>query len=316
VKIVQVSHYKLPVARYGGTQRVILWNARALKRLGHDVVLLSLKGTRVHDLDVVAIPDGLVGYETLVPSDADIVHLYATPREIPRAPYIVTIGGNGKPGERYAPNTVFVSGDHARRHGSDQYVYNGIDPSEFTYRDVKDDYFLFLSKASWKVKGLGVALDLAKRCGIRLVVAGGRGISLNRRIKYVGMVGGRRKAELLAGAKALLFPIQWEEPFGLVAVEAMMSGTPVITFDRGSMPEIVTDDVGFRCRNTDEMEQAVGSIGRISPSACRARAEARFSSEAMARSYLEKYRRILEHGRLDAALSPIDAGPSTRGARP
>jgi glycosyltransferase involved in cell wall biosynthesis len=315
VKIVQVSHYKLPVARYGGTQRVILWNARALRRLGHEVVLLSMRGTRVDDLEVVEMPDGLRDYEAHVPPGADIVHLYATPPEMPRVPYIVTIGGNGKPGERYAPNTVFVSENHARRHGSGQYVYNGIDPGEFVYRDVKDDYFLFLSKASWKVKGLGVALELAKRCGIRLVVAGGRGISLNRRIRYAGMVGGARKAELLAGAKALLFPIQWDEPFGLVAAEALMSGTPVITFDRGSMPEIVTDEVGFRCRSANEMEEAIKAVERISPSACRARAEALFSSEAMARSYLDKYRRILERGRLDDAPSPTDPGSSALGAR-
>ena len=307
MKIAQVSHYVLPVERYGGEQRVILWNARALRKLGHEVVLLSPRGTRVGDLEVVEIPKGLVGYEAYVPSDADIVHVYATPKEIPRMPYIVTIGGNGKPGETYCPNTVFVSNDHARRHGSSQFVHNGVDPEEFIYREVKDDYFLFLSKASWKVKGLRTALEIARKTGIRLVVAGGRGISLNRRIKYAGMVGGKRKAELLAGARALLFPIQWEEPFGLVTAEALMSGTPVIASDRGSMPEIVTGEVGFRCRGADEMETAVRSVGRISPAACRARAEKLFTAEAMARGYLEKYHEILEHGRLGVSRSSSGA---------
>ncbi len=315
MKIVQVSHYKLPAERYGGTQRVILWNARALKRLGHDVMLLSLKGTHVGDLEVVEMPEGLEDWEARVPSGADVVHLYATPARPPRAPYIITIGGNGKPGETYLPNTVFVSADHAQRHGSDQYVYNGIDPAEFIYREAKDDYYLFLSKASWKVKGLPVALALAKRCDIRLVVAGGRGISLSRKVKYVGMVGGARKAELLAGAKALLFPIQWEEPFGLVAAEALMSGTPVITFDRGSMPEVVSDDVGFRCGSIEEMEEAIRSVGRISPAACRARAEALFSSEAMARTYLSKYREIIERGRLGAPPLPASAAEESGGGR-
>lgn len=300
VKIVHISHYKLPVKHYGGTQRVILWNARAQSRLGHEIVLVSLKGTRLNDLEVHEIPKELDDYSAYIPPDADMVHLYATPGVVPRQPYIVTIGGNGKPGETYLPNTVFVSRNHAKRHGSDQFVYNGIDPAEFAYRETKDDYFLFLSKASWKVKGLKTALDLAKSTGIRLRIAGGRGLSLNRRVKYMGMVGGRKKRDLLAGARALLFPIQWEEPFGLVAAEALMSGTPVITSDRGSMPEVVTDDVGFRCDTYEEMERAVRAVNEISPRACRERAERLFSDEAMARAYLLKYEEILRDGRLGA----------------
>jgi glycosyltransferase involved in cell wall biosynthesis len=269
--------------------------------MGHDVVMVSLKGTRLDDFEVHEIPRELDDYAPHIPSDADIVHLYATPRVPLKHPHIITIGGNGKPGETYSPNTVFVSGDHARRHGSTQFVYNGIDPDEFEYRETKDDYFLFLSKASWKVKGLKTAMELSKRTGIKLRIAGGRGISLNRKIRYMGMVGGRKKAKLLSGARALLFPIQWEEPFGLVAAEALMSGTPVITSDRGSMPEVVTDEVGFRCSGVDEMEQAIRSIGRISPAACRDRAEKLFSDTAMARGYSLKYQEILEHGRLGGA---------------
>lgn len=300
MKIVHVSHYKLPVKRYGGTQRVILWNARALKKLGHEVTFISLKGTRLDDFEVREVPGELDDYGQYIPSDADMVHYYATPRVPPRIPYLVTIGGNGKPGETYLPNTVFVSGNHAERHGSRHFVYNGIDPEEFEYRERKDDYFLFLSKASWKVKGLRAAVELARKAGVKLKVAGGRGISLNRKVKYVGMVGGQKKAGLLSGARALLFPIQWEEPFGLVAAEAMMSGTPVITSDRGSMPEVVSDDVGFRCRTFEEFLEAVRCVGRISPSACRERAERLFSAEAMARGYLAKYNEIIHYGRLGA----------------
>lgn len=310
MKVVHVSHYKLPVKHYGGTQRVILWNARAQKKLGHEVVLVLLKGTRLDEFEVHEIPRELDDYGPHIPSDADIVHLYATPRVRPQHPYIVTIGGNGKPGETYLPNTVFVSRNHASRHGSSQFVYNGIDPEEFTFSEVKDDYFLFLSKASWKVKGLKTALDLAKSTGINLRIAGGRRFSLSRRIKYMGMVGGDKKRNLLAGARALLFPIQWEEPFGLVAAEALMSGTPVITSDRGSMPEVVTDDVGFRCDTIEELRAAVRSVGEISPGACRARAERLFSDESMARGYLLKYEEVLEHGCLGGA-QPAGESPVT-----
>ena len=82
---------------------------------------------------------------------------------------------------------------------------------------------------------------------------------------------------------------------------SLMSGTPVITSDRGSMPEVVTDDVGFRCNGIDEMERAIRSVDRVSPAACRARAEKLFTSEAMAHGYVEKYREVLERGRLGAA---------------
>jgi glycosyltransferase involved in cell wall biosynthesis len=76
-------------------------------------------------------------------------------------------------------------------------------------------------------------------------------------------VGGRRKAELIAGARALLFPIRWDEPFGIVVAEAMVSGTPVITTPRGSMPELVTPDVGFLCQNESELEEAIRRVGDV-----------------------------------------------------
>jgi glycosyltransferase involved in cell wall biosynthesis len=108
------------------------------------------------------------------------------------------------------------------------------------------------------------------------------------------MVGGERKAALIAGARALLSPIRWEEPFGLSVIEALASGTPVITTPRGAMPEIVTEDVGFLCSADEDYGRAFAEIESISRARCREYVEERFSVARMAEGYLELYRRILD----------------------
>lgn len=99
-------------------------------------------------------------------------------------------------------------------------------------------------------------------------------------IKPVGYVGGDQKFELFAKAKAVLVPVKWEEPFGLTVIEAMASGTPVIAFNRGAMPELIVDGVtGFLCDTEDEMVKAVGRLHEISPSACREHVARNFNVE-------------------------------------
>lgn len=198
------------------------------------------------------------------------------------------------------PNKIYVSADHARRGGATAFVYNGIDPDEFIYRERKDDYFLFLSKVSRRKKGVDVALRLARHMGFRLLVAGGTRFSLRKtggflnsvlgKVHFCGEVTGRRKAELFAGARALIFPIRWEEPFGLVVAEALVSGTPVITAPHGAMPEIVTPDVGVLCNSYDEMATAIQRVGEIDPAACRRRVLEQFTNHQCADAYRRHYR--------------------------
>jgi glycosyltransferase involved in cell wall biosynthesis len=108
------------------------------------------------------------------------------------------------------------------------------------------------------------------------------------------------KRDLYKRASAVLMPIQWEEPFGLVLAEAQACGTPVITFDRGAAPEIVAHrESGFVVNTLEEMVQAVGEIGEIDPADCRRNVERRFDAPIMARNYLAAYRRILTGDRLD-----------------
>ena len=296
-----IFHYYpkvLPVKKYGGTQRVAVNLMNAQAKMGHKVYLLSLKGTNLPSINVTIIRKATENFEDYVPKSIDVIQLYSTPRKIPRRPYLVRIGGNGKPGEKFLPNTVFLSRNHAIRHGSTHYIYSGIDLDNFIYREKKEDYFVFLSKVSWKVKNVNLALRLAKAMGFRLIVAGEWRLSLKRNIKFVGEVDDREKAELLAGAKALIFPTNWEEPFGLVTIEALVSGTPVITTNKGAMPEVVTSDVGFRCDSFEEFKEAINRIDEISPAKCRERVEKNFTAEIMTEKYIKAYEKIIEKGSL------------------
>jgi glycosyltransferase involved in cell wall biosynthesis len=300
--IAHVSAWRVPVELYGGSQRVVYWQARAQAQLGHQVTLLAPPGSSCPGVDLIEVPRG-AAYRDYIPSGAEVAHLHGVGAAGTGIPWLLTVQGNS-PGElQYLPNKVYVSCDHARRGGSTAFVYNGVDPDAYIYREQKEDYVLFLSKVSRRVKGVDVALRLARGLGFRLLVAGGSRFGLRKTgaywdslradVHFCGMVGGRRKAELLAGARALLFPIRWSEPFGIVVAEALISGTPVITTPLGAMPELVTPDVGFLCRDEHEMADAIRHAGDVAPTACRRRALEHFTSTVCARKYLRYYERLL-----------------------
>lgn len=204
-------------------------------------------------------------------------------------------------------NWIFVSRTLARLHGRERYVCNGIDPGEYRFSETKDDYLLFMSSMDvGPAKGLEVALSLSAQLGFKLVVAGTSSdqerinwvAELCRQAKadYVGDVRGSAKADLLARAKAFLFPTQVHEAFGLGMAEALMSGTPVICSNLGACPEIVSSEVGFVCATTQDYVEALGRIDEISPAACRARAMSEYHYLRMARDYVTEYQReILRH---------------------
>jgi glycosyltransferase involved in cell wall biosynthesis len=292
-----IFHYypkSLPVKKYGGTERVAVNLMRAQAKMGHKVYLLGLTGTNLPTINVTTIRRPIQNFGDYIPDNIDIVQLYNTPQDTPSKSYLVNIHGNGKPGGKFLPNIVFVSRNHAIRHGSTHYIYNGINPDDFIYREKKENYFLFLSKVSWKVKNVDLAIRLAKVMGFKLIVAGGWRFSFRRNIKFVGEVDDKEKAELLAGAKALIFPTNWEEPFGIVTVEVLASGTPVITTNKGAMPEVITSDVGFRCNTFEEFKEAINRINEISPRKCRERVEKNFTAEIMAENYIKAYEKIIQ----------------------
>jgi glycosyltransferase involved in cell wall biosynthesis len=298
------THSRVPVRGYGGTQRVVVWLARGLVELGHRVTLLAAAGSRVPEADLIELDPAQIrrpdfNLTRFLPPSIDLLHAHAPVAMPPEAPYVFTLHGNRRAGSKAAPNTIFLSADQAQRHGGTAFVYNGMDPSEFTFRSAKADYDLFLGRLH-RVKGYGWAVAGAKRAGRRLIVAGGWRPTLRRGLRFVGSVDGQRKAELLAGAACLWMPALWDEPFGLTLVEAMMSGTPVLGTRRGALPEIVTEDVGALGDTLDDLVRLRATIERCDPRACRARAERWFSHIRMAEEYVRMYQHYLATNHLPA----------------
>ena len=181
---------------------------------------------------------------------------------------------------------------------------SGIDLAGFTFRPEAGEYLLFFGRIHPE-KGTRECIAVARRTGLPLVIAGivqdpayfesaVRPHLDGERIRYVGSVGPARRDALLGGARALLHPIAFEEPFGLSVVEAMACGTPVIAFRRGSMPEIVADgETGFLVEDLEGMVEAVFALPRIERAACRRRVEAHFTAGRMVDDYLRVYGEVL-----------------------
>ena len=274
--------------------------AKGLAEIGHDVFYLvrsshapaptgvNLIFEPIHDVDILHIISG---------RDAALI-------EQSQKPWVATCHMDertrGRERDPITQNWIYVSRTLAQLHGSERYVWNGIDPAEYIYSESKADYFLFMSTMDWGTKkGLDLVLSLSKRLGFKLVVAG-TGESYERiakvqemcdevGAKYVGDVRGTGKAELLAGAKGFLFPTKLDEAFGLGMVEALMSGTPVICSDRGACPEIITPDVGFVCSNEELYVAAIEKIGEIDSRVCRYKAMRDYHYHAMANNYVREY---------------------------
>ena len=297
------SHHRLPVEGYGGTQRVVVALIRGLAALGHRVTLIAQPGTQVAEASaLVELPpkrlrDPSLDLTPFVPKDAEILHAHFPMHRAPQVPFVQTLHGNLRKAAVVPPHTIFLSQDHARRHGSTTWVYNGLDPADYYFRRRKEDWDLFLGRLH-SAKGYHWAIEAAKKTGRRLIIAGGWRPSFTGAVKYVGEVDGKRKAALLARARCLWNAAQWDEPFGLVTIEALFSGTPVLGTRRGALPETITPEVGALCDTLDEMLEAAEQIGTRDPAACRAHAERHFTHLVMAEAYVRMYRHMLATGTL------------------
>lgn len=174
-------------------------------------------------------------------------------------------------------------------------VYNGIKMDQFKFSASDDGYLLFVGRITPE-KGVAEAVEAAHKMDERLIIIGPAAENeywnerikpyLGEKIKHIGFVPRKSLFKYYRKAKALLFPIQWEEAFGLVMTEAMACGTPVIGFRRGSVPEVIEDKkTGFIVNDVDEMMDAVRKIGLISRKDCRKRVEDNFSTEKMIEGY-------------------------------
>jgi glycosyltransferase involved in cell wall biosynthesis len=296
---------RIPVLNYGGTQRLVHWLAQEYVRRGHRVTLVAAPGSRIDGVQCLPATDA-VQAQRVLPRSADIVHFHAwqpPPGDWPRS-WLFTLHGNTSQLHRVPAHTVCLSADHARRHQRTVFVYNGIDPAESVFREDKQDYLLFLSKIRRRGKGARRALALARQARESLVMAGGRRWDLLKTgglwdsfrpgVRVVGEVGGAAKAALFANAKAFLFPIDWEEPFGLVLIEALMSGTPVVATPRGAVRELVPPHVGALFERDEDFPQALAQAVACRSRDCRDWAMTHFSAAVCARHYLTLYQRLCD----------------------
>ena len=182
-------------------------------------------------------------------------------------------------------------------------VHNAINVNRWPYHEKKQDYALFLGRFS-PDKGAAIALDAAHEVGLPLVLAGKCQEELEKdylehEVKprllpqdtLFGVADSREKRILLANAQCLLFPVQWEEPFGMVMIEAMACGTPVVALRAGSVPEVIVDGVtGFICEAPSELPAALNTVGELDPAACRNHVARNFSEAKLADGYATAYR--------------------------
>jgi glycosyltransferase involved in cell wall biosynthesis len=324
----------VPPELYGGIELVVDRLARGLYAAGHDVMLFTTgdstcpvpkqwalpvsEGSRIG----VAVPElrhVVHAYEAV--QDFDIVHdhtvvgpLYS--ERFPRLPVVTTVHGplNHELADLYgsfANRVPVIAISEAQHHPVPdlpiaRVIHHGIDADDFPFGDGGAGHALFLGRMS-PDKGAHRAIEAARKAEVPLMMAGKMREPfevqyfhseveplLSDDIRYLGEVPHEEKVRLLTGARAMLFPIRWNEPFGLVMLEAMACGTPVLAFPEGAAPEVVDHGrTGFLCEDEAAMADALTRVDTIDRRDCRAAVEGYFSTERMAREHVELFEELI-----------------------
>ena len=336
--------YPVPPVGYGGIELMAYQLARELQLRGHEVSVIGQQGSKGPFETIAIAPESWSAqlgtrdqgprenlflyraYELVRRRAFDVVHdhsgltgilLAASTRQ--QTPVVATIHGDLTEAEGeflgavdHRVHLVAISNaQQALVAGVDwrRVVYNAVDPTDYrpiTNPDEKHNFLFQLARIS-PTKGQHVAIEVARRIGVPLVLAGkvdqesteyfereiepqlGQGVTWHENVE------GEEKRRLLATARAMLFPIQWEEPFGIAMVEAMVSGTPVLALARGAASEIVEPGVtGWLASDADGLVESYSRIGEIDLERCVARASQRFGPAQMADGYESVYERAID----------------------
>ncbi|MRT17219.1 glycosyltransferase family 4 protein [Vitellibacter sp. q18] len=294
----------IPALKYGGTERVIWGLGKCLNELGHKVTFLVPDGFTGDFANSIAL-DSTKNLNDQIPNEVDVVHFNYPPRQPIHKPYIITMHGNPRPDEPIDANTVFISKNQAARYNAEIFVHNGLywDDYGTPNLDGPRNYYHFLGKASRRVKNVFGAAKIVLMAKGKLVVMGGdrwnfrnltRGFKyvLNPRIKFLGMLDDAQKMKVMEKSKALVFPVEWHEPFGLVIIESLYAGCAVFCSTNGSLPELLIPEVGMASSNSKELAAALRNFN-YNPQRCNQYARENFNAKKMTLEYIELYKKIL-----------------------
>lgn len=308
--ILIVNNTVIPAVKYGGTERVIWWLGQELVKRGNKVTYMVAKGSICNFANVIEFNSDK-SFNEQVPYDIDVIHLNHGVNETPKKPYIVTLHGNINHQNKLDKNTVFVSANHAARFGSNCFVHNGINPQDYgsPIFNNKRNYIHFLGDAAWRVKNVRGAIRIASKAKIPLHIIGGVRFNFNQGLRFTlnpdmifhGMTGGSEKNAIINQSKAMLFPVLWNEPFGIAIIESLYFGCPVFGTPYGSLPEIIIPDVGFLSANSNELVMALKNVDNYSRKACHCYVMENFTSTQMGDKYLHFYEQVLNGNYLNPA---------------
>ena len=301
----------LPATHYGGVERVIWALAMSLNNRGHNVTLLAASSSHCQFAKVIIYDPGLSLNEQ-VPDHIDLVHCHFPFNRVKHIdkPLVVTLHGNAKQNEHLHPNTVFLSKNHAQRHGGECVVYNGLNWNDYPTPDFSKTRkgFHFLGKAAWRVKNVNGAiktvLKLPKETlnvvgGNRLNFKMGFRFTLTQRVKFYGTVGGQEKFDVLNQSKGLVFPVLWDEPFGLAIIESLYFGCPVYGTPYGSLPELINSSVGVLSNSSDELALAMTN-NTFNVKDCYEYANDSFNADRLCEDYINIYEKVLNNYTLNS----------------
>lgn len=324
--------WRTPPKHYGPWEQVAYNIAEGLLLKGHDVTLFATKDSIFPGKLEAIIKQGYEEDKTLdakvaeclhishlmeMAGDFDIIHnnfdfLPLTYSRLIKTPMLTTIHGFSSEKiipvyKQYNDIAYYVSISYADRHPSLNYfanIYHGIRVEQFDVVEKPQDYLLFFGRMH-PDKGAHDAVTIAKKSKRKLIMAGiiQDAAYFEKEIKpaiddeqivFIGQANAEKRNELLSNAAALLHPIYFNEPFGLSVAEAMCCGTPVIAYNRGSMPELIKNNAsGFLVCNVEEAVEAVNKISSINRNACSEYAREKFSLSKMIEQYEEVYKKIL-----------------------